>query len=287
MGSEDWICLGSDSTRRCLTSSTVYTVIFGLGCILAGILVSGMLQAIDQYRERRRKKELGLTTNTVNETGYLAQARIKEEKLFEDFDAAVDAHSISVTPQLSRAGSIASSRSSLTKRVKTVPMHHTDEKTTYKSESNYRHEYVSYEMNGQQIHSAEKFESCVDSADNRASFLEAMLESKEQLESTDKPVSVQPGLVEEVKKAPAPAPPISPIPSELPVLDYQLPTPVETIQLPTAGVTVDRSDKTDSGDDWIETSVVMQKEAEDGVESEVEVGVDTVSKGLDNPGFEP
>merc|ERR1719186_128962 len=51
------LCLGEEKSEdyRCLSSDTIYTVIFGVGCIVVGLIVSGILQLIESKRSKKEE----------------------------------------------------------------------------------------------------------------------------------------------------------------------------------------------------------------------------------------
>jgi len=78
------LCLGEGTDKRCLYSDTIYTVLFGVGCIIAGLIVSAILKAIDESMERKRLKKEGLNDQSD-------EAGVKKEELPEELQQMTEA----------------------------------------------------------------------------------------------------------------------------------------------------------------------------------------------------
>jgi len=87
------ICLGEGSSHRCLTSDTVYTAIFGVGCIVVGLFVSAILNLIDKSNSRKRAKEEGQTVDTPEIGVQITKEDKMLEKMQEVFETASHAES--------------------------------------------------------------------------------------------------------------------------------------------------------------------------------------------------
>ncbi|XP_023342046.1 uncharacterized protein LOC111711827 isoform X1 [Eurytemora carolleeae] len=127
--------------RRCIASDTVYTVVFGLSCIILGLIVSAILRLIDAKINRKLNRAQGVQEE---EEAAILRTYVDEqlEQITADFEKASSAGMFSGklaehvenpwlgTPLVSKRGSITSlgsrrdsvvSATVLIKRVKATP----------------------------------------------------------------------------------------------------------------------------------------------------------------------